>query len=724
MKKHISKNLLILPFALALMASCSGKKAASPTSFKLSGLSAITADSATVPGGVVLMGSNGTDKFTAGIRPSDLTSFSLDLPVGSWNFSAIAWQGAAPMTGATQCGLSTTTIEGTSMVVSLTLSAANCQQSAFASPAAFSLGSPNFFKTLTINSCLNPVGKTIGDICDGSDLAQKSDLPGESMSFRVQVSSGSSFGAALPPLNSACYNISGLPTNQLISGVVNTPLTLPYGGSINMPLRIVGYEKPNCPIEDISGIYPVEGGFQGTMGVDRTVDTSLAEQLFVSIADNFVGVTGSPFLNGHTTAQMTLPFPSCGNTCFDTPDNSRNNTELWLSTRDAAWSLFGSPDGRNSYDFEPDTISPGSMSIFNVGGEISFTTLPNNGSSIEFFYYDTPGAPTSVLCTPGFPPSQGQVEITYDSTTYTFSEVVTAMNAQPNCADTVMVTLVADGSGTISGGSVLQPTITAGAYIAKRRELGSLKSAIQTLVGPVGAALAKNGISTFAQLCSAPTSGYSLNLPTGEVVDIQLSNATPSAVYPSFPSSPAGQFEKKVLIIFNGQPEEAFYFNCSINTGLGAVVDREIDGSDSYIEQVFWDIGATDLWVEKVSYSEEPSQGRSWREYQSAHIAGDIVKIWGMGTDLTFSHKFVSYVDLFNSKVFAQNSTFLADTNPDFVSGANDDEHDLTTGSYIGMGPLNTMNPTYVTPLLFDTTLDSFINEDPLAPFGVWDLSF
>lgn len=727
MNKHILKNLLILPFALALMASCSGKKAASPTSFKLSGLSAITADSATVPGGVVLMGSNGTDKFTAGIRPSDLASFSLDLPSGNWNFSAIAWQGAAPMTGATQCGLSTTTIEGASMVVSLTLSAANCQLAAFASAGAFSLGSPNFFKTLTINSCLNPVGKTVGDICDGSDVADKSDIPGESLSFRVQVSSGSTFGAALPPLSSACYNISGLPTLDLISGVVDTPLTLPFGGSINMPLRLIGYEKPDCPIDDVSAIYPVVGGFQGAEGVYRTVDSTLAEKLFVSIADNLVGFLGSPFLQGYLSSEINLPLPSCGKECFNTLDNSRNIQNLWSQTRDAAWDLYGSPNGTNAYDFEPDTFSPGTETITSdLGGAFTLTTLPGRQEDIELMFFNngTPGVAPAVSCSPGAFPSQGTINVTFDPGRQNIQDIVNVLSTEHSCQNTVIATFGAEGGGEIFAPSMLMPMVTNGAYIAKRREHGRLHSTSYTLIGPLGAILAKNGVPTFSQLCAAPAFYFTHTLATGEAIGIEYSTPSASAALPIFPGSTAGQFEKKIMIYFDGVAEEAFYFNCSANLGMGAVVDKENENGKSYIEQTFWNATMTELWSESVSYSEDVNNFESWRRYTLSHLSGGTLKLWSLSGDSSFQNKFVSTIDIPTSNLYAQDSFMSGGgASIDFSLDANDVQYTIGNGGYVGPSGIFTAEPP-MPNLILDTTVDGFLAEDPYAPSLVWDLSF
>lgn len=722
MKKHITKNLLILPFALALVASCSGKKAASPTSFKLSGLSAITADSATVPGGVVLMGSNGTDRFTAGIRATDLASFSLDLPVGTWNFSAIAWQGAAPLTGATQCGLSTTTVEGTSMVVSLTLSAANCQQAAFASAASLSTIDTQKFKTLSINSCLNPMEKLENDICDGSDVAERSDLPGESMSFRVVVSSGSSFGAAISPLSSNCYNLNGVPTGDLSSGLVDTPLTLPFGGSINMPLRIIGYESPNCFAEDISAVYPVIGGLQGTEGVYRTVFSGNAENLVLNIADNLIGVLGSPFLEAVQTSQITLPFPSCGSNCFPTT-SYLSTPKRWAAARDTAHSLYGSPTGKDSDDFGADLISNSSLTLTTGAGFLTISSLPGIPDKIDVFATVAPGGdPLIVSCAPPSDPSPAMLNISYDPAAHSLAAIESAILGSLDCDSFVDVTLGADDTGILAGMGSIIPIVSAGAYSAKEREIGTLRSIAHTYIGPLGAIFAKNGLSTFTQLCSAAPSRFTHSLPTGRTVEVQLSDASMSATLPTFPTNMGGQFEKKISISFDGTPTESFYFNCVNNKGIGSHVEKETKNGESYIEQVFWDTTPTEQWVESVSYYENINTTDTRREYVLSHLSGNTIKFWKMEGDSAFLEKFVASVDIAGATLYAQDSTSLATNNINFVANANDESYSLD-GAYNGLGTVITVNPPTTINLIFDSSIDSFLAEDPSNPTDVWDLN-
>lgn len=734
MNKSPSKHVMLIPlFVMLTLVGCGGKKASSPTSFKLSGLSALAANGSSVPGGLVLMGTNGTDRFTAAIGPSEISTFQLDLPAGSWNFSAIAWQGVDPLTGATQCGLSAAKVEGDSMVVSLNLSTPDCQRPEFASPESISqtthLGS---FKQLTLNSCLNPMGKSADKICDGTDVATRSDLPGESLSFRLQVSSGSSFGATLRPLTSKCYNLDVIGGN-ILKGEFVTNLRIPHGGTINMPMRILGYESFDCRAEDLAAVYPITGGLHGLGGVERTTFTEnieISDSILLSIADNFVGTIGSPFLDGLRNHGLDLPFASCGANCFNTTDNTQRG-DLWSATRDAVWSLFGSPDGRNSFDFEPGTTSPGSVTFStsqNPDVGIIFTTTPGTATAININSLSSLGQSLAISCSSGSAPSEGMLNISYDEAATLMSAIVMMINSEPSCSTLLQASLINEGTGSLPTAVTLQPTFTQGPYIPKRRELGSLRSAAHTLIGPVGAVFAKNGITTFTQMCNAGNLSYSLPFPSGEIVKIDLLDATSLATFPPFPSSIAGRFEKKVLISFNSRPEEAIYFNCNANKGLGAVVDREVSSEGSYIEQTFWDVRAAEMWTEKVSYSEYQNDmglSESWRSFQSAQISAGIVKLWNISGSSNFQQKFASYVDNTVDSVYIKDSQMLSPSDPLFLTANNDLKYAISTGEFFPNSTTNNVTEIPYQPgLIQDTSSDIFFQEDPLNPANVWDFTF
>jgi hypothetical protein len=200
----------LICLSLLLLWSCSAQRPVD-TSFSIVSMgSHANLLASDVPGGLVLMGRSADKNFSAGLAPSQVASFGLELPVGQWEFFAIAWMGPNVMGGPSKCAYASVNLQGGSATIDMTLATATCQQPNFASNSAID---PNVqqFKSLLLNSCLNPIGKDPSSICDGSDLANLSNIPGESFSARVSIRGESNFGQSLPSLTTqSCFNLQGL----------------------------------------------------------------------------------------------------------------------------------------------------------------------------------------------------------------------------------------------------------------------------------------------------------------------------------------------------------------------------------------------------------------------------------------------------------------------------------------------------------------------------------
>lgn len=389
------------------LCSCGNKKL-SETEFAIVGLSAVTASQA-ASAGLVLVGQSAEHRFTVGLTSAQASSYSMELPNGQWTFMAIAWEEAEVMTGVTRCAFaSNVDLTGGSSSVSLNLSAAEC-----ANPAISSADSRDgtLFKTLSINSCLNPVGKANNIECNGA--AGLNSLPGDSQSFRLRIPGGSTFAGALLSLTSECINYAD-PTVSMSSGLFSSGLRIPAGGSFPLPIDIIGYEEiGDCPINDGGIVYPVRGGMHtltnglNGFGIGRDISYD-AGSIMLTIADNYVGVMGSPFLNAHINNEILLPFAHCGNNCFATNDNTPQSGG-WAFSRDGSWNLFGSHHGKNSHDFDY-ILSNGTASILGNEGStitmqasvtenivVSFNSFPGNTVNASCFVDNTLIPPTNSL---------------------------------------------------------------------------------------------------------------------------------------------------------------------------------------------------------------------------------------------------------------------------------------------------------------------------------------
>lgn len=124
------KLIVMFLLATSLAVSCAGKKGKTNSSFKLT-LGGIS--SAYVSGGLMLYGKmlNGPSRFGKKVDASG--TVSLELNNGSWEFFAIAWDGASDMQVASvlRCGKAAGVFAGGDATVSLNLDNATCNDSIF-----------------------------------------------------------------------------------------------------------------------------------------------------------------------------------------------------------------------------------------------------------------------------------------------------------------------------------------------------------------------------------------------------------------------------------------------------------------------------------------------------------------------------------------------------------------------------------------------------------------
>ncbi|MBH47863.1 MAG: hypothetical protein CME71_06795 [Halobacteriovorax sp.] len=568
------KRILTLSIVLLVVTACGGKKVAD-TNISIN-VGALVAGS-NPAGGVFITGTSGSDKFSMAVNGSNAHNIQLELPFGDWQFAAVAWlaNGATgPMGGKTRCGVSSATIEGSDATISLNLTHAECASATFGLPAyhdTTSYPGETTFKKLELESCLNPVGVSTGN-CDGSTLER---LPGEHVSFKLAIPGSSSFGSAMPSLTSACFNLAAMNI-----GLVATEVRLPSGLGNRLPVTLIGYEKSNCLEESHSYVFAAG---PGQTQIDKVQVDIQATTYRFAFADNYIGVTGSAFLHAHTNNFVKLPLITCtGSYCLQKGTNGPYKQNEFDDARRNIWNLFGSVDKNDPDDYTPSSESVG---LINSSGasNVNVTTQNQgslgNGRTISIGNAGPSGALSGSCSEP--------INITVYDTTLA-SDIATFING---CSANLIATGI-DSGGTFNTGSI---TLTGGSdsLAPKRREDGEINRLKHMLIGPLGALLYKNGITTGALLCSSSGS-YSLQLPD-ETVTLTLSGTTGSAVQPNFATGGAVQFEKKLTLSFNGVAEQAYYYNCNDaagndNLGVGAFVSYENDSGENSIQQVFWDV--------------------------------------------------------------------------------------------------------------------------------------
>lgn len=711
------KKILLLSIVLVSVIACGGKKVANTTISVNAG--ALIAGS-TPLGGVFITGTNGVDKFSLGANASQAQNLVIDLPFGDWKFAAVAWLNQAstgPMTGKTRCGVGEGTIQGSDATISLNLTQADCTLTTFGAPAfqeSISYGEATF-KKLQLESCLNPVGITTG-FCDGTTLGR---LPGEHISFRLEIASYSSFAANLPRLSSACYNVA-----NINSGFVATELRLPTSLGVRFPLSLVGYEKADCNGSD-SHRY-VFAAAPGQVGVEKIQVANGTDSYRFVFADNYIGVTGSAFfptaVQASNTNLVKLPNITCvapgTGTCLNKTTNAPY--DKWTSydeARRGLWNLFGSNDLVDPDDYIPSGSSFGS---FSNGGTGLFTVTAfkagSVGNKIEVSFTSGALAGTASASCNG-----NKVFVDHSATTLP-SVIVGVINGEASCASLVTASVGTDLAGLFTAPS----NLTGGTdiIVAKRRHNGRLNDIRDMLIGPIGALLFKNGITTDALMCSS-SGTYYFQLP-GEQIALTLGAATSLANHPNFSTTPANDFEKKILISINGIAEQAFYFNCNDaigndDLGVGAHVSYELNATGSSAEQVFWDVTteATAKFEYSSKYRYNYNSYTHWSyDLFEKTVAGDSWKYWSIkGSDEFASYRRLAAVangtdvSVRSQAVAANESTITS-----FI-GAGDEAWTVATG--VSGTAVTLSDPIYPAP----NTAPSFKMGDIIFGTTFWPLS-
>lgn len=569
----VMKNSLLFSIIAIMLSACGGKKPVN-TSFTLTAGALLSG--APANGGVAVIGTNGTDKFSVGLTAAQAQNFSLELNPGDWTFHAVAWLGSAsgPMTGETRCGSGSGTVEGTNVNISITLNGPTCDSPTFSSAATQDTGeSFPTFKKITLNSCLNPLGAfSPTDDCDSTLMHL---YPGESVSAKLMIPGFSNFGATLPSLQSNCINLVGLGSSppNFSSGVMMSDVRLPAGGSAIFPAAIIGFENGNCTEE--TNIYAMPDGVTGSQGVGRILETGNGTRLKISFADNYFGVIGSPFYEGHQTNHVKVPNVKCNTSnCYNINSSSRADYSNGRDpARDAVWNILGSPNKLSSHDWGWSGFAVGGTGITTDTGPASLTiTSMIDGAEVSGQIQSD--ATNGATCTGGS--DNIHIEVKVNGTNTSPATIATTIMSEPSCIGLVSASST-DAPPTPTthtwsfGGlsfSGLTPVLN-----RVRRDSGALHDVRDMLLGPIGAILHKNGIQTGLALCSAVGS-FSADV-RGELITIAIMDATTNADTADF-SNVVADYERKVLISSDGVPEEAFYFNCD---SAGADANKIYDGA-------------------------------------------------------------------------------------------------------------------------------------------------
>ena len=701
---------MTLSIALILLSACGGKKVAS-AKFTLNAAALVAGSNPA--GGVFIFGTNGTDKFGMSVTAAQAQNLNVELPFGDWSFASVAWLnniGNGPMTGKTRCGVAAAKIEGSEATIALNLTHAECASAFFTSAPfqdAVSFGGETTFKKLTLQSCLNPVGVVSG-FCDGSTLER---LPGEHVSFKVVAASHSTFGAGLPSLQSACFNVGAMNAGQVV-----TELRLPTSLGTRFPVKLLAYEKSNCLDEPHEYVFSAGAG---EVGVDKVQTASSTTDYTFSFADNYIGVTGSAFLDAHTSGKVKLPLVTCsGAHCLQKGTNGPYSNDEFDSIRRQVWSLFGSND-----QVDPDDYSPaGDAGNFFSSSTSSVTVNAigmgslGNGLDVTLVYSGATGPANAVSC-------NNPVTINvYDDTGAT--ELASVINSCS--ASSGLVASAVDNAHIFNVGSTI--TLSGGSdnLNRTRRHDGEINRIKHMLIGPLGALLFKNGIATGTALCAASGS-YSMQFPD-ELVTLTLGGTTASAVQPAF--APVNQFEKKLTLSFNGVAEQAYYFNCAGDggneaLGVGAHVSYDNKDGQTSVQQVFWDVTTPGAEIVESNIKHTEGGFNYWKYDLFQKLAtGDDWNYWAItGSDQYNSYRTLSSKALGGS-LYTYNITAggPADGTAMTVSAGTDDQWTISTGGFVAGGQTQVGNPSSLQSA--PSTAPSYSVNDIVNNTVFWPLSY
>jgi len=212
-----------------LLVSCGGKKSKKlDTSATFQILVGAVSDP-NLSGGVMVYGRAADGQNFAINVTSD--SLSFPIPNGSWDFYAVGWDGATPLTGNIRCGDTSANLDGGDAVVSFTLSDANCANGNY---GATTYKTGNQFRPLRLVHCTDITGVVNGTSdCNG--------LISSTMSYQISYETFGEVGG--PPLEADCVDDAGN-----VGGNTNTTLNLPTGGFFAnfLTVRIATFRQTGC----------------------------------------------------------------------------------------------------------------------------------------------------------------------------------------------------------------------------------------------------------------------------------------------------------------------------------------------------------------------------------------------------------------------------------------------------------------------------------------------
>lgn len=713
------KTLTTLSFLLFLLTACGGKKA--QTSFSLNAGALFSGS--TPAGGAVIVGKSGANKFSAGLTAAQVATFSIDLPQGDWQFYAVAWlddSAEGPMSGKARCGISQAQVQGNNVSIDLTLTNETCALETFG-PAStrdtVSYAGETTFKKVYLNSCNNPIGYP--GLCDSSSIEA---IPGESVSLKFVLPGHSNFGVTPPSLGSSCIN----PVTH-DQGLFYTNVRLPLANNLGpIPVVLQGYEKLNCVDPDAT--YSFSGDIPGLNAVDRSITANATTSYTLTFADNYIGKTGSPFIDAQNNGKIKLPVITCGGTCYSTTNNSIDYSFAKDEVREGIWSLFGTGNQKESNNYLPSSEAFYVM-VNGTGGQVTINTVSSLGSKGN----------NILLNVSSGGPSGDTVSVTCNSTLKTIdivatddvtpATVLTAINA--NCAGFLTATIVNPSNGGLFNAITANFTGGADSFNNQgRRAEGSVTDIKHILFGAIGAVLYANNIQTWTQLCSANGS-YSYQLPNDSII-ISLSSPSASALHPLFSANTAANFERKLVVNINGQNEEALFFNCLDGAGnedhaVGTYISYKNDSRLEHV-QTSWDLtNANAEWVERAIQQTE-SGNTMWRYdlFKGSGVGGDNWSYWSMSASTQYaSYRRVAGSSAAGSIYASSFDTFTPTSAVALFSSGSQTEWSLSSGNYLSSGNNTTLEPSSIYASMTNPrTYPSFSMNDMVYNATFWIFSY
>jgi hypothetical protein len=302
--------------------SCSQKARQGEATFIIQG--ALGIHSSVALGGLYFAGrSSAGEEFRYGyLQPGNEVQLTLNM--GEWTFYAIAWDGLSPMTGNTKCNITTASLDQGNQTLDISLSAAACVDSRFASSGTDEVNGfiPEYlgpgFKKLELHPCfVLPAAGSQEQNANCRGMAPISVYPiyashlhGENLSYKIRLSSRGLNNSNAPILMSEC--IAPANNEDLSVARLQTDLTLPIGGSAGIiPFEILAFNNVNC--SELDAIYsfstPIE---RNVANPSYRLPTSSSDAMTNTFffTDNVIGRTPS-ILNHKIAVLDCIDFSHC-----------------------------------------------------------------------------------------------------------------------------------------------------------------------------------------------------------------------------------------------------------------------------------------------------------------------------------------------------------------------------------------------------------------------------